>query len=109
MKSDRFSTLMLCACALAAAFSLATNTFAGQAAEFNDVPGEFKPVLAEKNFTKRVEMIPMRDGVKLYTEIFIPKGAKNAPILMNRTPYNISARTERQKSPLMLGTLPLSD
>ncbi|HKX54693.1 MAG TPA: CocE/NonD family hydrolase, partial [Xanthomonadales bacterium] len=78
-------------------------------AEFNDVPAEFKPVLAEKDFTKRVEMIPMRDGVKLYTEIFIPKGAKDAPILMNRTPYNIAGRTQRNNTASMLGTLPLSD
>ncbi len=95
--------------ALCASLGSAPALMAAQTSEFNDVPSEFKPVLAEKDFTKRVEMIPMRDGVKLYTEIFIPKGAENAPILMNRTPYNISARTERQKSPLMLGTLPLSD
>jgi putative CocE/NonD family hydrolase len=78
-------------------------------AEFNDVPAEFKAVVAEKDFIKRVEMIPMRDGVKLYTEIFIPKGAKGAPILMNRSPYNIAARTKRQDAPTMLATLPLSD
>ena len=109
MKVIHFGSLMLSIFALAASVTLATPAFAGQAAEFNDVPAEFKPVLAEKDFTKRVEMIPMRDGVKLYTEIFIPKNAKNAPILMNRTPYNISARTQRQNSPSMLGTLPLSD
>ena len=28
------------------------------------------------DYVKRVEMIPMRDGVKLYTVIVIPKGAK---------------------------------
>src|ERR1700757_4588765 len=33
-------------------------------------------------------MIPMRDGVKLHTVILIPKGAKNAPLLLTRTPYN---------------------
>jgi len=33
--------------------------------------------------------IPMRDGVKLYTAVYVPKGAKtNAPILMERTPYS---------------------
>lgn len=109
MKKYRPMACMLPLFALAASLGLTTNCFADQTAEFNDVPAEFKPVVAEKDFIKRVEMIPMRDGVKLYTEIFVPKGAKNAPILMNRSPYNISARTERQNSPTMLGTLPLSD
>jgi len=31
-------------------------------------------------------MIPMRDGVKLYTVIMLPKGAHDAPILLTRTP-----------------------
>lgn len=42
------------------------------------------------NYIKREVMIPMRDGVKLHTVILIPKGAHNAPILMERTPYNAS-------------------
>ena len=40
-------------------------------------------------------MIPMRDGVKLYTVIVMPKGATNAPILLTRTPYNAAKRAER--------------
>ena len=39
----------------------------------------FKPPVlvpyAVPDYEKRVEMIPMRDGVKLYTVIVIPKGA----------------------------------
>ena len=38
-------------------------------------------------------MIPMRDGVKLHTVILVPKGARNAPILLTRTPYNADALT----------------
>jgi putative CocE/NonD family hydrolase len=109
VKVTRFSSLMLSVFVLALGASLSTASIADPVAEFNDVPAEFKTVLAEKDFTKRVEMIPMRDGVKLYTEIFIPKGAKNAPILMNRTPYNIAGRTQRNNTASMLGTLPLSD
>ncbi len=30
----------------------------------------------------------MRDGVKLHTVILVPKGAKGAPILLTRTPYD---------------------
>ncbi|HXT26367.1 MAG TPA: CocE/NonD family hydrolase [Candidatus Eisenbacteria bacterium] len=43
-------------------------------------------------FDKREVMIPVRDGVKLHTEIYTPKDAKEPlPFLMERTPYGISA------------------
>lgn len=36
-------------------------------------------------------MIPMRDGVKLFTSIYTPKDRSKAyPILINRTPYSVS-------------------
>jgi putative CocE/NonD family hydrolase len=36
--------------------------------------------------------IPMRDGAKLFTLVYIPKDkSKNYPILLNRTPYNASS------------------
>ena len=54
-------------------------------------------------------MIPMRDGVKLHTVIVVPKGARNAPILLTRTPYNASKRAARNDSPHMLATLPQGD
>ena len=45
-----------------------------------------------KLFDKREVMITVRDGVKLHTEIYTPKEAKEAlPILFERTPYGISA------------------
>ena len=38
-------------------------------------------------------MIPMRDGIKLYTVIFTPVNAKSTvPILLTRTPYSASFR-----------------
>jgi putative CocE/NonD family hydrolase len=40
-------------------------------------------------YTKIERMIPMRDGVKLYTAIYIPKNTVGKfPILMVRTPYS---------------------
>jgi len=54
-------------------------------------------------------MIPMRDGVKLFTVIMVPKGAQNAPILLTRTPYNAAKRTARSDSPRMLAALPQGD
>jgi putative CocE/NonD family hydrolase len=41
------------------------------------------------DFVIREEMIPMRDGVKLYTIIMVPKDAgETLPLIMNRTPYD---------------------
>ena len=41
-------------------------------------------------FTVRDEMIPMRDGVKLFTKIFVPKNQTGPlPIVFRRTPYGI--------------------
>jgi len=43
-------------------------------------------------------MIPMRDGVRLHTVILVPKGAKGAPILLTRTPYDATALTSHAYS-----------
>ncbi|HKA18653.1 MAG TPA: CocE/NonD family hydrolase [Blastocatellia bacterium] len=40
----------------------------------------------------------MRDGVKLHTVILVPKGAKGAPILLTRTPYNATELTSHAQS-----------
>jgi putative CocE/NonD family hydrolase len=41
-------------------------------------------------FDKIEQMVPMRDGVKLHTIIYAPKGRSEAlPIIFNRTPYGI--------------------
>ena len=76
-----------------------------------DIPTKFEASTASYDYVKRVEMIPMRDGVKLYTVIVIPRGAgvKSAPIILTRTPYNAAKRAERARSPHMLATLPQGD
>ena len=58
----------------------------------DDLPADFKAPVQESDFVKRVAMIPMRDGTKLYTVIVVAKGAKDAPILLTRTCYNAAAR-----------------
>ncbi len=58
----------------------------------SESPASFAPVTASFDFERRDVMIPMRDGVKLKTVIWIPKGARRAPILLTRTPYNASDR-----------------
>jgi hypothetical protein len=64
----------------------------------SETPEKFQPVTDSFDYIKRDVMIPMRDGVKLHTVIMIPKGAKNAPILLTRTPYSASAQTSHAAS-----------
>ena len=52
----------------------------------NETPAKLNPVTDSFDYLRREVMIPMRDGVKLHTVILVPKGAKNAPILLTRTP-----------------------
>jgi hypothetical protein len=73
------------------------------------MPEKFDPPRTGYDYTKRVEMIPMRDGVKLYTVIVIPKGATHAPILLTRTPYDAAHRAQRTESPRMIDELPQGD
>ena len=74
-----------------------------------DIPKTFTMPTQASVYVKRVVMIPMRDGVKLYTVVVIPKGASHAPILLTRTPYDASHRTEREVSGSMLATMPQGD
>ncbi len=42
------------------------------------------------NYTKHEYQIPMRDGIKLFTQVYIPKGtSQQYPFLLYRTPYSI--------------------
>ncbi len=75
----------------------------------DDIAGGYAAPTAAQDYVKRVEMIPMRDGVRLYTVIVTPKGAHDAPIILTRTPYNAKKRAQRSDSPSMLATLPLAD
>ena len=61
-------------------------------------PANFKATNDGFDHVRRDVMIPMRDGVKLHTVILVPKGAKRAPILLTRTPYNASALTSHSDS-----------
>src|SRR5215831_4310598 len=51
---------------------------------------------ADPRFERTEAMVPMRDGVKLYTLLYVPKDAKGPlPIIFIRTPYGIDGRPER--------------
>ena len=93
------------------AFVLALATLAGTAsaqdeakppATYKDLPSEipakFEPTNDGFDHVRRDVMIPMRDGVKLHTVILVPKGAKGAPILLTRTPYDANKLTSHAES-----------
>src|ERR1700719_1111557 len=64
----------------------------------NETPTQFMPVTDSFDYARRDVKIPMRDGVKLHTVILVPKGAKNAPILLTRTPYDATDLTTHEHS-----------
>jgi hypothetical protein len=47
--------------------------------------------LLRDRYTKREQLVAMRDGVRLFTTVYAPKDASvPAPILLHRTPYSVS-------------------
>ncbi|MGP0070803.1 MAG: CocE/NonD family hydrolase [Bryobacteraceae bacterium] len=94
---------------LGASFVVALSAIATLLAADSDIPKVFHSSTADQDFIKREVMIPMRDGVKLYTVIVVPKGAANAPILLTRTPYDATNRALRSNSTHMLAILPQGD
>src|SRR5438067_1162528 len=77
-------------------------SLAAQQPQYPQLPSETPARLArptdEYDFTRRDVMILMRDGVKLHTVILVPKGARRAPILLTRTPYDATALTSHAPS-----------
>src|SRR5438477_3900777 len=57
-----------------------------------DIPRRFNPPRAEFQYVRREVTIPMRDGVKLYAVLIIPRGSADRagkfPIMLDRTPYS---------------------
>jgi len=71
-----------------------------------DIPAKFNPPKENYDYERREVMVPMRDGIKLHTVILVPRGAKNSPMILVRTPYDANARSERTLSPHMVATVP---
>ncbi len=56
-----------------------------------------------QRYDKREYQIPMRDGVKLFTAVYVPKdGSQSYPFLVKRTPYTVSPYGE-DRFPRWLG------
>ncbi|HEX3102089.1 MAG TPA: CocE/NonD family hydrolase, partial [Pyrinomonadaceae bacterium] len=87
---------------LALSMLSSTGSIFSQTPKYPDYPTEtpdnLKPTNYGFDYERRDLMIAMRDGVKLHTVVLVPKGAKNAPILLTRTPYSASALTTNSNS-----------
>ncbi len=81
-----------------------TIVFSSCAQKNNEASAKF----IRDNYTKIERMIPMRDGVKLFTSIYIPKdSSQKYPILMQRTPYSCEPYGEDKYKMGKLGPNPL--
>ena len=72
-----------------------------------DVVANYDSVLPEADYIKRVAMVPMRDGTKLYTVIVMKKGTRGGPILLSRTPYDAKGSMARRPSQRVVDILPI--
>src|SRR5215472_13131785 len=79
-------------------FTLCSLLIAGATAYAQDPPKEApKEDYVKTHYTKYEYRIPMRDGKKLFTSVYVPKDTSQPyPILMDRTPYNVGPYGEDQ-------------
>jgi hypothetical protein len=60
-----------------------------------DIPQRFSAPRAGFEYVRREVTVPMRDGVKLYAVLILPKGSGKFPIMLDRTPYSADKATSR--------------
>src|SRR5581483_10428556 len=111
MSTDRLRSLsffLSLICLLFPFESLAQTPAAQKTGESTATP-EVRMAYIRANYSKFEYKIPMRDGVKLFTAVYVPKDVmegKKYPILMTRTPYNVAPYGEDQFA-ASLGPSPL--
>src|SRR5579862_5587898 len=93
-----FLFAVTCGLCLIPAAHAQTQTNSAASTLPSETPTKFVPVTDSFDYTRREVMIPMRDGVRLHTVILVPKGAKHAPILLTRTPYDANGLTTHAHS-----------
>ena len=79
---------------LASAFAAEPGVTPDMVQTGTDIAAKWQQPHPGYDYDLHAVMIPMRDGVKLLTLIYVPKGAKGLPILLERTPYNASGMGE---------------
>jgi putative CocE/NonD family hydrolase len=93
IKSVRTLNLMTVLALLVALLTFIQPAIAQTTTLPSERPDKLEPTNYGFDYVRREAMIPMRDGVKLHTVILVPKGAKGAPVLLTRTPYNATELT----------------
>ena len=80
-------TLLLLCCSVSFAQEQAPAGRGGNA------PNAVNAAFIRENYSKFEYRVPMRDGVKLFASVYIPKDvfseSKSYPIMLQRTPYNV--------------------
>ena len=63
-------------------------------------PSGYSNLMAQEDILNKLEeiavieqkiMVPMRDGIRLATDIYRPKTDKPVPVIFSRTPYNFNS------------------
>ena len=94
---------------LLASFLAAATLSMAQTSD-SDIPNKFNQPTTNQDFVKREVMIPMRDGVKLYTVIVLPKGAQErADSAHAHALQRIQARRAQQQPITCSRSLPQGD
>lgn len=75
----------------------------------SDIADAFSGPAPFADYIRREAMIPMRDGVRLFTVILMRKGVSDAPILLSRTPYNAGRWSRRNDSQKLSEVVPVAD
>ena len=80
------------------AFAICSLLAASAAAQLPDLSKEVpKEDYVKAHYTKYEYRIPMRDGKRLFTSVYVPKDASQPyPILIDRTPYSVGPYGEDQ-------------
>jgi uncharacterized protein len=73
---------------------LAFVTFAPPIAAQQDA----KALLQANAVVEQKLMVPMRDGVRLATDVYRPKGDQPVPVIFSRTPYNFNTWRDGEES-----------
>ena len=88
-------------CALTGTSALAGSRGPAAPPPWSEMPAEFHVASGSFDHDTREVMVKMRDGVSLKTFVVVPKGAHDAPILLERTPYDAHGRVHKSWSSRM--------
>lgn len=109
-----YTRLLIALLCTLASFGISTTLRAqtpnAPAAVAQATPTPPSDALVRAKYTKMERLVPMRDGVKLFTSIYVPKDAgqagKTYPVMYNRTPYSVAPYGE-DKFKTSLGPSPV--